>query len=80
MLSDPSNAHKSSTDPVPRGAACRSMTSDPGLASGAQEGEDMSGRLAGTPPIARGSPSSTEGGPSRYTHLLHVDLQDAGRR
>ena len=36
--------------------------------------------LVGTPLVAQGSPSSVEGGPGCYTHLLHVNLQDAGRR
>ena len=37
-------------------------------------------RLAGTPPAVRGSPGSIKGGPSSYTHLIHVNLQDVGRR
>ena len=40
----------------------------------------MSGRLASTPTIARGSLDLAEGGLGRYTHLLHVDFYDAGRR
>ena len=40
----------------------------------------MSGRLASTPTIARGSLDLAEGSFGRYTHLLHVNFYDAGRR
>ena len=40
----------------------------------------MSRRLAGMPTIARGSFDLAKGGLGRYTHLLHVDFYDAGRR
>ena len=78
MLTNLGCAHRSPTDPVPRGAVGRSQTPDPGLASSIREGGDVSWRLAGSPPVAWGTPSPFEGGPSRYTHLLHVNFQDAG--
>ena len=64
---------------VPWGIACRSPPLAPGLTTSIREGGDALGRLAGMPPVTRGSPSSAEGGLGRYMHLLHVDLQDAGR-
>ena len=79
MLSNPGDAYWNPADLVPWGAACRSLPSDPRLASNIREGGDTLGRLAGTPPLTRGSTSSTEVGPGRYIHLLYVDLQDAGR-
>ena len=33
----------------------------------------------GTPPFAQGTPGSIEDDLGRYTHLLYVDFQDAGR-
>ena len=68
MLLDPVDANWNPTDPVPWGAACRSPSSDPRLAASIREGGDMLGRLAGTPPLTRGSTGSTEVGPGRYTH------------
>ena len=40
----------------------------------------MFGRLAGMPTITRGSFDLAKGGLGLYTHLLHVDFNDAGRR
>ena len=34
----------------------------------------------GTPHVTRGLPSSVEGSLGPYTYLLHVNLQDVGRR
>ena len=79
MLSNPGDAYWNPADPVPWGAACRSPPSDPRLAASIREGGDALGRLAGMPPLMRGSTGSTEVGPGRYTHLLYVDLQDASR-
>ena len=56
------------------------MTLDLGLAYGVREGGDALGRLVGMPPITQGLVGYAEGGLDRYTHLLHVDLQDVGRR
>ena len=54
-------------------------SSDLRLTASIREGGDALGRLAGTPPLTRGPTGSTEVGSGRYTHLLYVDLQDAGR-
>ena len=70
----------SPADPVPWGAACRSPPSPPRLAASTREGGDTLGRLAGTPPLTRGSTGSAEGGPGRYTHFLYVDFQDVDQR
>ena len=73
------DAHWSPTDPVLRSATCQLPASALGLASSVREGGNMSGRMAGMPPIARGSSGSVKGGPGRYTYILHVDLQDVSR-
>ena len=78
MLIDPGDAHGSPTDPVPRNVAGRPPAPDPGLASSIREGGDALGGLAGTPPIAWGTPGPFEGSPGCYTHLLHVNFQDVG--
>ena len=79
MLSDLGDAYWNPADPVPWGAACRSPPLDPRLAASVREGGDALGRLASTPPLMRGPFGSTDVGPGYYTHLLYVDLQDAGR-
>ena len=79
MLSDPRDTYWSPADQIPSGAACRSPPLDPRLAASIREGGDALGRLAGTPPLTRGSTGSTKVGPGRYTHLLYVDLHNAGR-
>ena len=78
MLADLGHAHWSPTDPVPWGAACRSLTSALGLAASIRQGGDAPGRLAGTPPVTWRLPGSAKGSPSRYTHLLRVNRQDGG--
>ena len=74
------DTHWSPTDLVPGGAACPPPPSAPELASGVREDGDALRRLACTPLVTRGLHGSVEDSPGRYTHLLHVDLQDVSRR
>ena len=79
MLPDIGYTHRYPPDPLPGLATSRSAAPRTGLATGAREGGDASRRLASMPVIAWGLPCAPQGGPSSYTYIFYVHLQDVSR-